>query len=144
MSDDSRKTISRKILSCHRKSRIFQIYQSSSVVVVTGLPARGMRNSGSSPRQGKDIFIYSKPPRWGVGQSHSRIKYEWGVLSPGVDRPRCEVDQSPPPSVKLKNEWSYTFIYTYVLRRHAKDFGFICNIKKLTDSFYCFGYIPWL
>jgi hypothetical protein len=59
--DDSLKTISRKVLSCHRKSRIFQIYRSSSVVVVTGLPARGLRNSSSSPRQGKEIFIYPKP-----------------------------------------------------------------------------------
>jgi len=43
------------------KSIIFQTYRSISVVVVTGLPARGQRNSGSSPRQGKEIFVYSKP-----------------------------------------------------------------------------------
>jgi hypothetical protein len=67
----------------------------------------------------------------GWGQSHSLSKYEWGVLSPGVDRPRFEADHSPPPSVKLKNEWSYTFIYTYALRCHAEDFGFICNINPL-------------
>jgi len=79
-----------------------------------------------------------------VGQSHFHIKYGRGILFPRVDRPRCEADQSPPPSVKLKNEWSYTFIYTYALWCHAEDFGLICIVKELTDNFYCFGYIPWL
>jgi hypothetical protein len=67
-----------------------------------------------------------------------------GVLSPRAHRPRCEADQSPPPSVKLKNEWSYTSIYTYVIRCHAEDFEFICIFKKLNDNFYCSRYIPWL
>jgi hypothetical protein len=32
-----------------------------------------------------------------------------GALSQGVNQPMCELNQSPPSSAKIKNEWNYTF-----------------------------------
>jgi hypothetical protein len=33
---------------------------------------------------------------------------------PGVKRPVSEADHSPPSSVEVKNEWSYTFVHFYI------------------------------
>jgi hypothetical protein len=42
-----------------------------------------------------------------------------GSFSPGVKRPRREVNHSPPYSVQVKNEWSYTF--DLPIRLHGVD-----------------------
>jgi hypothetical protein len=41
------------------------------------------------------------------------------ALSPGVKHPGCEVNHSPPISVKVKNEWSYTSVHP--IRLHGVD-----------------------
>jgi hypothetical protein len=39
--------------------------------------------------------------------------YSMGTASsfPGLKRPGCETDRSPPTSTKIKNTWIYTFIH---------------------------------
>jgi len=55
------------------------------------------------------------------------------ALSPGVKHPVCEVNNSPPISVKVKNEWSYTFDHPICL--HGVD-GDILYIR--TNICVCF------
>jgi len=41
-------------------------------------------------------------------QTGSHIQWVKGNLSPGVKQRGREADRSPPPSVEVKNAWSYT------------------------------------
>ena len=40
----------------------------------------------------------------------AQLRFQWipGPIAPGVQRPGCQADCSPPSSVKIKNEWSST------------------------------------
>jgi hypothetical protein len=62
-------------------------------------------NSGRSKRR---YFLHNRPDRiWG------RISFLFGRYQdsfPQTERPGCEVDNSPPSSAEIKNEWSYAAI----------------------------------
>jgi len=49
------------------------------------------------------------------------IHIQWVPVarSPGVKHPGCEANHSPPISVKVKNEWSYTSVHAICL--HGVD-----------------------
>jgi hypothetical protein len=74
-----------------------------------------MDERGSIP--GRCYDFYSSPLRpdrlWGPSSLLS-IGYR-GVLSSGIKRPGREADNSPPPSDKSKNAWSYTSIPSILL-----------------------------
>jgi len=38
----------------------------------------------------------------------------------GVERPQLDVDDSPPPSAEIKNQWSYTSI-PHMLLKHGQN-----------------------
>jgi hypothetical protein len=60
------------------------------------------RGRSSSPGRGK-IFLLSTSSRPVLGPTQPPIQLVPGALSPGVKRPGCEADHSPPTSVGVKN-----------------------------------------
>jgi len=54
------------------------------------------------------IYLFSKTPRPGLGFTQLSIQGVQEALSSGVKRPVHEDDLSPPPSVEVKNKWSFT------------------------------------
>jgi hypothetical protein len=66
---------------------------------------------GFNSRQGKwlDFFLFitamSQPV---LGPTEPPIQGVPRDLIPGIKRPWCEADHSPPPSAEVKNDWSYT------------------------------------
>jgi hypothetical protein len=64
----------------------------------------------------------------GSGGHRSLLSNGYGGSFPGVKRPECEDDHSPPSSAVVKTPWSYTFIRPYIfmascLIKHS-DFAF--------------------
>lgn len=67
----------------------------SSVIVVTMLDDQGL--------------ILNRGQLWGPIQLPMQWVWgEGGVLSPGVNKAECKLDNSPPSGAKTKNAWSYT------------------------------------
>jgi hypothetical protein len=66
--------------------------------------------SGFDSRQELGIFHFAIQSRTALGPTQPPIQWVPAVLSPGVKRPGCEADHSPPSSVEVKNAWSYTSI----------------------------------
>jgi hypothetical protein len=64
---------------------------------------------GSNPHSGKKFFSSPKRPDWLWGPPSLLFNGYRGSLS-GVKRPGREVNDSPPCSAEIKNEWSYTSI----------------------------------
>jgi len=62
---------------------------------------------GSNPRRKKN-FLFSRTSRPVLGPTQPPVQCVWGSFS-GVKRPTRKVNHAPPSSVKVKNEWSYTF-----------------------------------
>jgi hypothetical protein len=54
------------------------------------------------------IYLFSKTPRPGLGTTKLSIQGVQEALSSGVKWPVREADHSPPFSVEVKNEWSFT------------------------------------
>jgi hypothetical protein len=71
---------------------------------ITGRYSSGLRDGGPGfdSRQGKEIFLYSTASRATLGPTQPPIQWVPGALSPGVKRPRCEADHSPPSSAEVK------------------------------------------
>jgi hypothetical protein len=63
---------------------------------------------GFDSRQGLGIFLFTTASRPVLGPTQPPIQWTPGALSVGVKRPGREADHSPPSSVEVKNEWSYT------------------------------------
>lgn len=61
---------------------------------------------GSIPGRNEES-LFSIMSRWALGPAQPHIQCAPGLLSTGVMWPSCEVDHSPPTSVKVKNEWTY-------------------------------------
>jgi hypothetical protein len=59
----------------------------SSVDIATGYRLEGQR---SSPGRGK-IFLFSITSRLALGSTHPLIQWVPGMITMGVNRPRCEV-----------------------------------------------------
>jgi hypothetical protein len=83
------------------------IINTSSVCILTRLWA-GQLGFNSLQRQG--ICLSTTASRPALRPTQPPIQCVLGTLSPGVKQPGCEVDHSPPPSVEVKNAWSYTSI----------------------------------
>jgi hypothetical protein len=65
----------------------------------------------SDSQQGQETFLQSV----GMDLGSTRLPSHWapGVFSPGVKQPGREADHSPPSSVEVRNEYSYTSISPY-------------------------------
>jgi hypothetical protein len=90
-------------------------------------------------------FIFSRNVQTESGAHPDPYSMCNGLLSRGIDRPRCEVDQSSPSSAEVKNEWSYTsswrkeglhhfyllpsYLYVYTHRLSTQE---SCHSKQYT------------
>jgi hypothetical protein len=63
---------------------------------------------GFDSRRELGIFLFTSASRTALGPIQPPIQCVPGVLSLRVKRPVREADHSPPSSVEVKNEWSYT------------------------------------
>ena len=61
-------------------------------------------------RRGQDIFLFSNGLKPSPEPIQPHIHCVVVAISYGPGR---KADLSPPPSVKVKNEWSYTSFHTY-------------------------------
>jgi len=59
-------------------------------------------------------MLFSKAVRSGMGLTQSSIRNVRGALFREINQPRRETDFLPPPSAKVKNMWSCTFIQTHI------------------------------
>jgi hypothetical protein len=73
-----------------------------------------IRGAFLSPLGKGKIFLLSTSSRPVPGLTQFPIQWVPGTLPPGVKRPRCEADNSPPTSVEVKNTWIYSSILPYV------------------------------
>jgi hypothetical protein len=78
----------------------------SSVSIVTRL--RGGRLRFDS-RQEQRNFLFASASRPALGSTQTPIQWVTGALFPGLKRPGCEADYSPPSRADVKNSWRYTF-----------------------------------
>jgi hypothetical protein len=62
---------------------------------------------GLKSQQVQEIFLISKMSKLALEPIQAPVLWVPGFFPQGK-RPRCESDHSPPPSVEVKNEWSYT------------------------------------
>jgi hypothetical protein len=69
------------------------------VGIATGLWAEHPRFDS---QHGK-VFLFFTASRPTLGPTQSPIQWVQGVISPGVKRPGCEADHSPPSSIRDKN-----------------------------------------
>jgi hypothetical protein len=53
-------------------------------------------------------FLFSMSPGPALGSTQPPNQWVSGALSPGVKRPGCEADHSPPASAEVKKMWIYT------------------------------------
>jgi len=70
-----------------------------SVIVMTRLKARQLRNHGSIPGSEKRLFVSRMVPR----PTQSYVQWVLGAFSPGTKRLGHEADISPSSSVKIMN-----------------------------------------
>jgi hypothetical protein len=59
-------------------------------------------------RQRLGIFLFTTASRPALEPTLTPIQWVSGAFFLGVNRPRREADHSPPPSVEVRNAWSYT------------------------------------
>jgi hypothetical protein len=60
-------------------------------------------------------FLFSTSSRQALESTQSPIQWTPEALSPGVKRPGCEADDSPPASVVVKKMWIYTSTLPYAI-----------------------------
>jgi len=53
------------------------------------------------------MFLYAEASKPALGHTRPSIQRTPNAVSPGVERPMCEVHYSPPYPTKVKNAWSY-------------------------------------
>jgi hypothetical protein len=70
---------------------------------------------GWTTGRGRDCFLFATVYRSVLGPTQSLIKLVPGALSPGVKRPMCEADHSPPSSAEVKNAGRPTSTPPHVL-----------------------------
>jgi hypothetical protein len=63
--------------------------------------------SGIRARQRQEVFLFSNEFRTALGPMQPPIQ-SVPEFFPEEERPGRDVDQSPPSSAEVKNEWSYT------------------------------------
>jgi hypothetical protein len=91
---------------------------------------------GFNSWQGDETFLFATTTRPALGPTQTPIQWVLGAPSPGVKWIGCETDHSPPYSVEVKNEWSYTstphvFMVWYLIS--TKD-NFIFTSKVISDK----------
>jgi len=79
---------------------------SSFFGIVTTLRAGGL---WFESRQEKEIYIFSETSRPALGLTHPPIQWTTRALPPELQWRGREFNRSPPPSIKVKNEWKYSF-----------------------------------
>jgi hypothetical protein len=84
---------------------LFLRSRDSSVGIATGY---GLDDRGVGVRVPVGSGIFSTSSRPALGPTQPPIQWVAGALSPGVKRPRCEADHSPPTSAEVKKMWLYT------------------------------------
>jgi hypothetical protein len=85
---------------------------------------------GFDSRRGLGIFLFTTASRTALGPTQPPIQWVTGALSLGIKRPGREADHSHPPSVEVKNAWSYTSTPRYAfmawcLINHRGNFTFL-------------------
>jgi hypothetical protein len=86
----------------------------SAVGIATGDGLDDKRSRSSSPGRVKNC-LSSMSSRPGSGVHATSYPMGTGALSPGVKRPGCESDHSPPTSTEVKKIWIYTPTPPYAL-----------------------------
>jgi hypothetical protein len=83
-----------------------------------------MDDRGSIPGRNRDSFLFATASRPTLGPIQPPIQRVPGTLFPEVKRRGREADHSPPSSVEVTNEWSYTSINPYVFMAWRNGFTF--------------------
>jgi hypothetical protein len=71
--------------------------------------------SGFYSQQGYEIVIFSTASRLALWPIQSPIQWVLEPYSPGIQRPGCEADLLLRSSAKVKNAWSYTSVFPYII-----------------------------
>jgi hypothetical protein len=113
----------------------FCVLLHSSVSIVT---RHGLNNRSSIP--GRDNFSIHSKVNTGSGPQKAACPRRGGVFLE-MNRPRRENNHSPPPSAKVKNEWSYTStsvcLHGTVLKESANEnSSFNVSLKITSDGSY--------
>jgi hypothetical protein len=98
-----------------------------------------MDDPGSNSGRGNRLSLLQKHPDrlWGP---HNLIRNGYRGFSPGVKRPGCEVNHSPPPSTEKRNKWSYTSTPPTFLHAEDKDnFTFDLLGVPFEPQLFCFS-----
>jgi hypothetical protein len=69
---------------------------------------------GFDSQQRQNVFLFVTASRPALWLMPSSIQREQGALSPGVMRPDCEADHSPPSNAELKNDGAISPTPPYV------------------------------
>ena len=93
--------------------------QNDSLFIVTSLSNGWMQVVS---QQEQEIFLFSKPSRLTIGPIKPAFQWVLPVApSLALKQPGHENDHSPPSSIKVKNEWSYTHLPLYVIKVHKEN-----------------------
>jgi hypothetical protein len=95
---------------------------------------------GFESRQRLRIYHLTTASRQALGPSQPPIQWVPGAVSLRVKRPEHEADYSPPSSVEVKNEWSYTSTPQYAsmawcsFKKHRDNFTFKSNVAFVAQK----------
>jgi hypothetical protein len=91
---------------------------------------------GFDSRRGPGIFLFTTAARTALGPTQPHIQWVPGALSPGVKRPGCEADHSPPSSAEVK-EWVELYLYSPntpswrgAYLKHSENFNFFTTLRQ--------------
>jgi len=95
----------------HFQNNISVQKESSIRNTITECATRGTEWLGYGPQttEGARILFFATASIQDLGPTQSPIQ-----RAPGVRRPKCEADHSPPSSNEVKNAWSYASTPPYV------------------------------
>jgi hypothetical protein len=106
--------------------------------------ARGWMFQDSIPNRDKRRFSFPKSPDrlWGTPSLSFRVYH---VISPEIKRPGRDLDNSPPSSVHIENQWSCSFTPSYACMTCTWALiymSFITNMTTVKLLVFLFG-IRW-
>jgi hypothetical protein len=91
----------------------------SSVSIATTLSAGRPRFSFRPAGAVKEFFLFVTASSPAARPNRLQCSWVQGALSPGVKRPGCQADHSPPSSAEVKNAWSYTYTSQYIFMAYC-------------------------
>jgi hypothetical protein len=128
MCEDCGQAVSDFIMTDADTSKLSEILRDSSFGIVTGLHVGKNQGNGVRFLAGSSILLFSTAHRLALGRTHPPIRWVPGTVYPGVKRPWCEADKSPPSSAEVKNGRAVSPLPHKYSRRSA-------SIAKYKDTF---------